>query len=204
MAARARRPDSRPAMKMVFPGPAAADAWAVRAADRSAVHLAKRRAAVRDCPWAWDRDFLWVMAEGERPVVPERRDARWRQAPRPLDGPPMAAHLPGQPVGLLAPRVESVSQPVQALRASPRPARSQAQEPEPEPWAQLLVQRAPQLARSSPVRQGKRASPPARRVEQERPVSQPQAQHSLVGVPQLPQASFAQPSRLYLSPLFLP
>jgi hypothetical protein len=57
MAAMARQRSYRLAMKMVFPGPAAADAWAALAAGHSAVHLAKRRAKVPYCPWAWDRDF---------------------------------------------------------------------------------------------------------------------------------------------------
>lgn len=82
MAATVLRLDYRRATKMVVPGPAAADAWAVLAAGRLAAILGKRRAEALDCPWAWDRDFLRVMAGRERLDVPERSDVReWRQSP---------------------------------------------------------------------------------------------------------------------------
>jgi hypothetical protein len=142
----ARQRHHRLATKMVFPGPAVVGAWVARAAGHSAANLAKRRAEVPDCQWAWDRGFLKVTAEREHLVVLERRDAReWHQAPRLQDEPPMAAHQPAQPTALRALRVEWVSQPVGAQRALLRPARWQAREPE--PWAQLLVRQAPQPER---------------------------------------------------------
>jgi hypothetical protein len=113
----ARYRDYRLAMKMVFLGPSAADAWAAQAADHSAVHLAKRRAEVPDFPWAWDRDFLSVMAERERPLVLERQDVReWRPVPRLQDELPTA----GRPSAL---RVEPVLEPPQAQQVSLQPAR---------------------------------------------------------------------------------
>jgi hypothetical protein len=106
-----------------------------------------------------------------------------------------------------AARVESVSQPVRAQQASPRPAHLEAREPEPS--AQLLVPEARHSALSSSAlrgQQAQRASPPAQQVlpEQPEPASRPQGQHSLAGVPQLPLASFVQPSPRHPSLLFLP
>lgn len=102
----ARHRDYRLETKMVFPGPAAADAWAGPAADHWDANLAKRRAAVRDCPWAWARDFRWVMAEPGHPVVPERPDGReWPPAPRPRDELRMDANPPVQLAVLQVERV---------------------------------------------------------------------------------------------------
>lgn len=103
MAATVLRLDYRRATKMVVPGPAAADAWAVLAAGRLAAILGKRRAEALDCPWAWDRDFLWVMAGREQSDVPERPDVReWHRAPPLRDEQRTAANSLVQPVVLLA------------------------------------------------------------------------------------------------------
>jgi hypothetical protein len=143
------------------------------------------------------------MAERERPVVPERQDARqWRRVPRLQDELQMVAHLPVKPVVLPAVWIESVLARVQAQQVSPRPARSRAREQEPS--AQLLVRPAQELVQSSLALRAQQASPPEQLVPPEQLASQPQAQHSLGEAQQLPPASFAPPLPLHPSLLFLP
>ena len=60
------------------------DASAARDAGRSSASPARYRAKARDCQWALDRDFLWVMAERALPVLPHRRGVQERPQARQL------------------------------------------------------------------------------------------------------------------------
>jgi hypothetical protein len=151
------RPDRRIVMGMFVPAQVAVDAWAARAAGRSNAFLGRRQEAVRDSPWASDRDFHSAMAEPEpllwlarrdvqqSPQVRRLRDA-WQKAAyqmaRPVSEVPRAVRvlsLKAPPTLLRAQPDESASLPVrwwsQVQRASRR--KVPPRRLEPAPWAQL-------------------------------------------------------------------
>jgi hypothetical protein len=144
-------------MGMSVPARAAVDAWAALDAGRSNAFLERRQEAVRDSPWASDRDFHSAMAEPERLLWLARRDVRQsRQVQRLRDAWQKAACRMAPQVWavLWAVRVLSLKAPPTLLRAQPDesaslPVRwwSQVQRAsrrkvpprrlEPAPWAQL-------------------------------------------------------------------
>jgi hypothetical protein len=106
---RRERRGCRIVMGMSAPAQVAADAWAVLAAGRSNAFLGRRQEAVRDSPWASDRDSRSAMAAPGRLLWLARWNVReWPPVQRLRDAWQKAAYQ-------MVPQVLSV------LRAVPRP-----------------------------------------------------------------------------------
>jgi hypothetical protein len=198
----------RIAAKKACPAPFAADASAAQDAGRwDAIH-GLHQEVVRDCRWEAGRDFLSVMAELERQVLPEHWDElESRRAQLPQDDWPKAV-CRTELLGARAPRVAPLralqqahageSELLQAQwlpvpRASRLVARLLLDEPapseRPEQWPQALRARSALLL--------------AWQEPQARSVSLRLAPHSLVAAQRAQQVSFAQPSLPLPWPLFL-
>ncbi len=194
----------RIAAKKACPARFAGDASAAQDAGRwDAIH-GLHQEVVRDCRWEAGRDFLSVMAELERQVLPQHWDELESR---------LAQRLPGE-------RLRVVSRPalsaVQAQQVAPLWARPLARADESElPQAQLLPARqASQLVVRPPVRElaslalpgalrARLAWPLAPRQPQVRSVSMRLVLRSIVEAPLVQQASSGRLSPPLPSSLFL-